>query len=88
MLDLEILTFPLVLHGALVTAMTAFIATVLGYEVELPMLIAFPMAFFIALFGYGVSWLFNFVVDVPMLWALAGQGAVLAVAAGLYDALT
>lgn len=88
MVDLEILTFPLFLHGALVTAMTAFIAMVLGYEVDLPLVIAVPMAFFIALFGYATSWVFNFVVDVPMLWALTGQGIVLLAAAGLYDAMT
>lgn len=84
----EILTFPLVLHGALVFAMTLFIAVVLHHEIELPFGIAAPMGLFIAIFGYGVSWLSNFVIDVPMLWSLAGQGAILALIAGLYDAMT
>lgn len=84
----EILTFPLVLHAIILVTVATFVSAILQHEVDLPVLVSFPVAFFVALIGYGVSVLSNFIVDIPMLWSLAGQMGILVLAVLLYEAMS
>jgi hypothetical protein len=85
MVNTDFLTFPIAIHLGIVITMSVFIMLVLSYEVDLPVIISGPLGFLIALVGYGTAFLFNFIIDVDMIWALAFQGVVLLLAAWLYD---